>query len=235
MYAGAPDSAAPAGVDSLGTLVERDPMIRVLIADDHPIVREGIRRILERAPDVAVVAEAGDADGVLRVLDGARPDVLLLDVAMPGPGFLELLAAVGERAPRARVLVVSAHPEDQFAVRALRAGAAGYLSKGHEPAELLEAVRRVHAGRRFISPDLAEKLVAELDRPAGREGHHRLSRREFEVLCLIGEGLSLKEIGARLEVNPKTISSYRARILEKLELKNTADLIRYALAHGLLS
>lgn len=208
-------------------------MIRVLIADDHPIFREGVRRILERTPEMQVVAELDNGD---RVVDEAREhkaDVVLLDITMPGPGHLAILKALKEALPRARVLMFSAHDEAEYAVPALRNGASGYLEKSFSAGELVEAVRRVYAGRRYVSSDLAEQLAAGLDDDSTMAPHLNLSARELEVLTMMARGLSLKEIAAKLKINPKTVSSYRARILEKLGVKTNADLVRYALEHDL--
>lgn len=209
-------------------------MIKVLIADDHHVVREGLRRVLEAAPDIQVVKEVGRGD---QVADGVRessPDVVLLDISMPGPDFLEVIRASTASRPGTRVLVLSAHPEEEFAIRAIRGGAAGYISKGHSPRELVEAVRRISAGGRFISPALAEQLAIGLAEEASQPVHQRLSNREFEVLRLIAAGRSLKEVAATLNINPKTVSSFRTRLLAKLELKTNADLVRYALEHKLI-
>lgn len=209
-------------------------MIRVLIADDHPIFREGVRRILERTPEVQVVAELDNGHKVVETAKELKPDVILLDISMPGPGHLAILRVVKEELPRSRVLMFSAHDEAEYAVPALRNGASGYLMKSFTAAELVEAVRRVHSGRRFVSPSLGEQLAAGLDQDSDMAPHLSLSARELEVLTMMARGLSLKEIAGRLDINPKTVSSYRARILEKLDVKTNADLVKYALAHDLI-
>lgn len=209
-------------------------MTTVLIADDHPVVREGVRRVLEGAVEVSVVGEVGRSDEVAEAVRRLKPDVLILDIGMPGPGFLDVLAALPDAHAKLRTLVLSAQPEEEFAVRALRAGATGYITKGYAPAELVEAVRRVAQGRRYLSAALAEHLAMGTLESASQAPHERLSGREFEVLRLLSSGLSLKEIAARLAVNPKTVSTFRARILAKLELRTNADLVRYALEHHLI-
>ena len=209
-------------------------MTRVLIADDHPVVREGVRRILQSAVEMEVVGEAGRSDEMLEAARRLKPDVVILDIGMPGPSFLEALAALPAACPGAKTLILSAHPEEEYAVRALRSGAVGYLTKGYAPADLIEAVRRVAQGRRYVSAALAEQLALNLVGETDKPPHERLSNREFEVLRLLAGGLSLKEIAASLAVNPKTVSSFRARVLQKLGAKTNADLVRYAIEHHLV-
>lgn len=205
------------------------------MADDHPVVREGLRRILDRQAGIEVVGEAGTGDEVLGVVRRTTPDVVILDVEMPGIDFLDLIPSILAAPSGPRVLVLSGHPEETYALHALRAGAAGYLDKANAAAQLVEAVRRVHAGGRYITASLAEHLAGQAV-DAGRSPRHlKLSTRELEVLRLMGSGVSLKEIAARLNVNAKTISTYRARVLSKLGLESNADLVRYALEHKLVS
>ena len=206
-------------------------MIRVLIADDHPVVREGVRRIVEGCPDMEVIGEVGDGDELLAKFDPTKTDVLLLDIAMPGPGFLSVMQRLRAGPGAIQVLVLSVQSEDQYALRALRAGASGYLTKQHSPTELAEAIRRIYGGGRYVTSTLAEKLAFELDPAADKPPHESLSDREYQVLCLLASGKSGKRIGAELDVSPKTISTYRARILEKMKLNTTADLIRYVVEH----
>ncbi len=182
---------------------------------------------------MTVVGEIDDGDRVLEAARDGKADVVLLDISMPGPGHLEVLRGLKEQLPRARVLMFSAHDEAEYAIPALRSGAAGYLMKSFTAAELVEAVRRVHMGRRYVSASLGEQLASGLDTDTDVAPHLTLSARELEVLTMIARGMSLKEIAARLEINPKTVSSYRARILEKFRVKTNADLVRYALAHDL--
>jgi len=208
-------------------------VIRVLIADDHPIFREGVRRILERTPEIQVVHEVDRGDLVQGSALEHKADVVLLDISMPGPGHLEVLRQLHELLPRVRVLMFSAHDEAEQAIPALRSGASGYLMKSFTAAELVEAVRRVYIGRRYVSASLGEQLVAGLDDNGDRSPQQRLSARELEVLTMIADGLSLKEIAARLAINAKTVSSYRARVLDKLGMMTNAELVRYALKHNL--
>lgn len=209
-------------------------MTRVLVADDHPVVREGVRRILQGAAEVEVVGEVGRADEVLDAVRALKPDVLILDIGMPGPSHVEVLAALPAACAGTRTLILSAQPEEEFAVRALKSGATGYLTKGYAPPDLVEAVRRVAAGRRYVTAALAERLALGVLDEAPKPPHEQLSNREFEVLRLLAGGLSLKEIAARLDVSPKTVSSFRARVLQKMALKTNADLVRYALERHLI-
>lgn len=208
-------------------------MIRLMIADDHPIVREGVRRIVDDYLDMKVVGEAVDGDDLRTKLDTTKADVLLLDISMPGPGFLSTMEWLRAEHSATRVLVLSVHPEEQYALRALRAGAAGYLTKEHSPLELAEAIQHIHRGKKYITPTLAEKLAFDLDPTADKKAHESLSDREYQVLCMLGSGNSGKEIGAKLALSPKTVSTYRARILEKMKLETTADLIRYVVEQHL--
>ncbi len=206
----------------------------MLVADDHAVVREGLKRILGDALDMEVVAEAATGEEALERLASEQVDVLLMDLSMPGPGAFELLQQCQETYPKLRVLVISVQPEAMYAVRALKGGAAGYVSKDRSPEELAWAIRRVHAGGRYVSEALAERLVfndGELD----RQPHESLSNREYQVLRLLGEGRRVMEIAAELGVSPKTVSTYRTRILEKLGAESTADLIRYAISNNLVS
>jgi two-component system invasion response regulator UvrY len=210
-------------------------MIRLLIADDHPVVREGLRRIVAEQPWMTVVGEATSGEEVLVRARSTKADVLLLDVSMPGRGFLEILREIRIEQPQLRVLVLSMHPEEQYAVRALRAGADGYLTKNHSPEQLVEAIRKVVRGGKYVSASLAERLAQDLALGSGGGPHHEaLSNREYEVLCLLGSGRSVKETAGELGVSPKTVSTYRARVLEKMQLASNADLVRYAAQHDLI-
>ena len=213
----------------------RSRAIRVLIADDHPIVRQGLRRIVEADAGMEIAGEAGDAAALFHVLDSAPADLVLLDVSMPGQPFLDALRALRERHPTVRVLVLSVHPEDQWAVRALRAGAAGYLTKDHSPDQLIEAIRRVHRGGKYVSPSLAEHLATHLDAGGDRPPHELLSDREFEVMRRLGSGLTVSQIATELAISAKTVSTYRTRIFEKMAVETNADLVRYAARHGLIA
>ena len=209
-------------------------MIRILIVDDHPIVRAGLRRIAEDDRGIVVTAEAPSGDDALVALRNHIADVVLLDVSMPGSPFMETLRRLRESHPTVRILVLSAHPEDQWAVRALRGGASGYLTKDHSPEQLLDAIRRVHRGGRYVSPTLAERLAAQLGQDFVGAPHEQLSDREFDVLRGLGMGRTVKEVAETLGLSPKTVSTYRTRLMEKMGFATNADLVRYSAEHGLI-
>lgn len=209
-------------------------MIRIFLADDHGVVREGIRRLLEERNGFTVVGEAGSVPELLIKLRETAADVVVLDITMPGPGIVDTLRQVKAIQPQARPLVLTAHPEADYAVRVFRAGAAGYLTKDRSLEQLVDAIRRVYRGGMYVSPSLGESLAARLSGSL-EPAHGSLSDREFQVLRELARGESLKSIAAHLAVSPKTVTTYRSRILEKLGLGSNADLVRYALEHGLLS
>jgi two-component system invasion response regulator UvrY len=210
-------------------------MIKVLVADDHPVVREGLRRILSENREFNLVAEARDGTEAVDMVSKTQPDVVLLDLTMPGPGFLEVLERLKNARASTRVLVMSAHSEDQYALRVLKAGAAGYLSKDHTPQELVGAIRQVVKSGRYVSPKLADQFAAEMTGERSGSTHSKLSNREYQILCLIGGGKSVKEIAGQTSLSPKTVSTYRTRLMEKLKLRTTADVIRYAVENGLVA
>jgi DNA-binding NarL/FixJ family response regulator len=209
-------------------------MIRVLIADDHPLIRRGLRDLLEAEGNMRVAAEASNAAEVLEKVRKEPFDIVIMDITMPGRTGLDALRDLKKEFPKLPVLMLSIHPEDQYAIRAIKAGAAGYLTKESAPEELVNAIEKVISGGRYVSTHLAQRMAEELGGLAGREPHELLSDREFEVLCLIGQGQSVTQIADRMSLSVKTVSTYRARILEKTGLKSTADLIRYALEHNLV-
>ena len=209
-------------------------MIRLAIADDHPIVREGLRRIAVDDSGITVVGEAATANELFRLLDEAAVDVILLDVSMPGATFVETLVELRERHPTVKVLVLSVHPEDQWAMRALRAGAAGYLTKDRSPEQLVHAIRRVARGGKYVSETLAERLAGLVDNGKTRAPHERLSDREFEVLRALGSGMTVKDVAQQLNLSSKTVSTYRTRLLDKMGLESKSDLVRYVVSHDLL-
>lgn len=208
-------------------------MIRVLMADDHPIVRRGLKQIMLEEGGLTV-DEVGTIPELRSYLTKQCPDVLVLDVSMPGGSGLEMLGEIRKLYPKLPVLILSAHREDQIGVRALTAGARGYLGKDAAPEKLVDAVRRLYKGGRFISPELSDALADYVQRPAdGRAIHELLSARELTVLKMISAGVSTGHIAENLNLSPKSVSTYRARILEKMRMKSNAELVRYVLEHGL--
>ena len=209
-------------------------MFRILLVDDHAVVRRGVRAILEDQLPGAQVAEAADGDAALLAL-GERFDALVLDLSMPGRSGIDLLAEIKHRHPQLPVLIMSLHGEEQFAVRALRAGASGYLTKSTAPEQLVAAVTKIARGGRYVSESLAERLAAGLGGGSlASATHERLSDREFDVMRGIASGKSVSDIAADMRLSVKTVSTYRARLLEKMGMENNAELTRYALEHGLV-
>lgn len=208
--------------------------VRILIVDDHPIVRRGVKETLVEAFPGAIIGEASDSNEGMERVWKDRWDVAVLDVSMPGRSGLEILKVIKQSQPKLPVLIMSVHPEDQFAVRVLQNGAAGYLTKSALGTELVTAVKKLLEGGRYIRPSVAEKLASHVGRDSAKPLHELLSDREFEVLCLIASGKTVKEIGAELSLSIKTISTYRSRILEKMDLRNNAELMRYAVEQKLV-
>lgn len=208
-------------------------MIRVLIADDHAIVREGLKRILADDSSVETVAEASDGQEAARLARLHKPDVVLLDISMPGRSGIDALADIQSASSHTRILILSMHPEDQYAIRCLREGADGYLTKESAPELLLEAIRKIHSGGKYVSPMLAEKLATNLNSEYRSVPHEALSDRELQVLIMIGAGDTVSRIADKLCVSVKTVSTYRARILEKMSLENNAQLMRYVIDNQL--
>ncbi len=208
--------------------------IKILLADDHTIVREGLKQILAETPDMIVVDEAKNGQEVLDKIQQNDHDVVLLDISMPGRSGLDVLKQIKTEKPRMAVLVLSMYSEEQYALRALKAGASGYLTKESAPDRLIEAIRKVSDGRKYISPSVAEKLAFNLELGEERPPHESLSDREYQVMCMIASGKTVKEIAADLALSVKTISTYRTRILEKMGLKNNAALTHYAVQNRLV-
>jgi DNA-binding NarL/FixJ family response regulator len=217
-------------------------MIDVILCDDHALIRRGIRDTLGEAGDILVVGEAGDYGelrSLMRSLDGQRRagpcDVLVLDINLPGRSGLDVLHALKDEGSPVRVLIVSMYPEDQYAIRALRAGAYGYVNKGGDPQLIVQAVRTVAQGRKYVTPEIAQMLVESLTAPTSPENaHQKLSDREMQTLTMIASGKRLSDIAEALTLSPKTVSVYRARVLEKLGLANNAELTVYAIRNGLV-
>jgi DNA-binding NarL/FixJ family response regulator len=210
-------------------------MINVLIADDHGIVRKGLREIIDDEPGMHVCGEATSAAEALASVRTTPTDVLILDINLPDRSGLDVLLDIKRVKPRLPVLVFSMHPEEQFAVRVLKSGASGYLTKDAASEEIVIAIRQLHAGRKYVSPRLGELLVADLSGEMGRPPHELLSHREFEVLRLIASGKTVSEIAGILSLSVKTISTYRTRILEKMHMKSNAELTHYAIKNSLVT
>lgn len=210
-------------------------MIRVVIADDHQLVREGVKKVLSADPDIVLVGEAADLASTLALLDSVEADLLLLDLTLSPVHDLDALRTVVERFPALRVLVLSSHSEERFGIPVLKLGAAGYISKSMTVDVVLKAIHRVHAGGRYLSERLADLLANEVSSPQLRQAHERLTDRELQVLRLLAMGHPVKQVAARLNISISSVNTYRARIFTKLQLRSNAELIRYALHHGLVS
>ncbi|HWI78890.1 MAG TPA: response regulator transcription factor [Ramlibacter sp.] len=209
-------------------------MIRIVIADDHAIVREGLKRIVSSAPDLEIVAEAGDGTEVMQVVRQHEFHVLVLDLSMPGRSGMELIKLVKAQQPRLRILVLSMHQEMQYAVRAIKSGASGYLTKESAPAQLEQAIRKIARGGAYISAEVAEQLALGAMPDGQAASHAALSDREFDVLRRLAAGASVSEIAAALKLSVKTVSTHKANGMAKMRLANQSELVRYALKHGLI-
>lgn len=209
-------------------------MIRVLVADDHAVVRRGLIDILNDAPDIKAAGEAVSGRDVLQQVQTYPYDVLVLDLSMPGGGGLEVLRELRSAHPSLPVLILSVQPAEQYALRTIKAGAAGYLTKETAPEELVTAIRRIARGDRYITETVATELAAEIGREQQRAPHETLSDREFQVMMLLADGKTVSDIAEHLALSVKTISTYRSRLLNKLDLETTADIIRYAFKHELV-
>lgn len=209
-------------------------MIRILIADDHAIVRQGLKQILEESSEMKIVAVHANGADALRWIRDNDCDVVLLDIAMPGMNGIDVLKQLHEEKPKLPVLILSIYPEDQYAVRLIKAGAAGYLTKESAPEVVMEAVRRAATGKKYISPAVAEMLANEFGAPEGKLPHESLSDREFQIFLLLASARTVSEIADTLALSVKTVSTYRSRILEKMQLRNNAELMRYAVEKHLM-
>jgi DNA-binding NarL/FixJ family response regulator len=209
-------------------------MIRIIIVDDHAILRRGLSQIIAENADMQVVGEAESSSEALRLLREKPCDVVLLDVSLPDRNGIETLKLVRREMPKLRVLMLSMHPENQYAVRALKAGAAGYLNKQSAPSQLVSAIRQVQRGGKYLTPAVAEELANSIGDDGDQPLHHTLSIREYQTLCLIASGKTLTEIGQQMSISVKTVSVYRARVLEKMRLKNNAELTHYAIKNQIV-
>jgi len=209
-------------------------MIKILIADDHPLIREGLKKILRDEIDFRVVGEAKNGREVLSFVAENDLSIVLMDLSMPELSGLDVLKELRKHRPKLPVLILSMHPEDRFGVRALRAGALGYMTKESAPLELVNAIRRIINGGKYITPSLAEKLADEIVIDSNQPPHKTLSDREYQLFCMIAEGKSMKDISERLSLSLNTINSYRTRVLEKMNMKTNIELTHYAISNGLV-
>lgn len=210
-------------------------MKRILIVDDHPIVRDGLKQILADTEDLVVGAEAGNADDALALVRDSEWDLVVLDITLPGRTGIDLLRDLRREKPLLPVLMLSIHPEDELGVRAVKAGASGYLTKDCASDDLVHAIQLIMGGSKYISRALGECLIEEIQRETNKPPHESLSDREYEVMALIASGKSMKEVAAALTLSKSTVSTYRLRVLEKLKAKSNAEITRYALHHGLVN
>lgn len=209
-------------------------MINVLIVDDHPIVREGLSKIIQLEQDISVTGLAKDASEAIKIMTLKIADVVILDISMPGISGLDVIKDLMNLQPAVRIIMLTMYPEERFAVRAIKSGATGYLTKETAPDELIKAIRIVYSGHNYITPLIAEKIVNELQGKEETAPHEKLSSREFEVMCMIGSGKTINEIAELMSLSSRTVSTYRTRILEKMDVKNNAMIIRYAIDNGLV-
>jgi len=214
-------------------MYEGSILIRLVIADDHELIREGIKKIVRHSADLKIVGEAADLKQALALIAQVRPDVVVLDISLPDSDGLDGLAELRRHFPTLRVVMLSMHPEERYALPALRAGALGYVSKAGGAADLVEAVRRAAQGGAYLGPRVSELLAREAISPAPRPAHHSLTAREGEIVALIGAGLQIKQVAAELGISISSVNTYRSRIFRKMGLSSNAALIRYALQHGL--
>jgi two-component system invasion response regulator UvrY len=209
-------------------------MVNVIIVDDHPIVRQGLKQILSEEPDISAFGEARNSQEVLELIRKKDWDIVVLDITMPGRGGLDVLKEIKHERPKLPVLILSIHPEDQYAVRALKAGASGYLNKESAPEELVRAIRKILRGGKYVSSALAEKLVFDLGMEAEKPLHETLSDREYHVMLMIALGKTTSEIAEEMALSMKTVSTYRARILEKMGMKSNGDITYYVIKNNLI-
>ncbi|MBC8401941.1 MAG: response regulator transcription factor [Candidatus Marinimicrobia bacterium] len=209
-------------------------MINVLLADDHTMFREGLKQILSDTSDIVVTDEAQNTGEVLNKVSEKQFDVVILDITMPGRTGLDIISELKSREPNLRVLILSMHPEEQYAVRAIKAGAAGYVTKNRAPKELISAIRKISTGKKYLSPAVAEQMAIELENDRRMEPHQKLSDREYQVLCMIASGKTVNKIAEELSLSISTISTNRGRILRKMKMENNAELTYYAVKHGLV-
>jgi len=209
-------------------------MIRILIADDHPLIREGLKKTLQAERGMEVVCEASNGQEVLDLVNKHDLDIIIMDLSMPGIGGLDVIKELKRQKYKVPILILSMHPEERFAIRVLKAGGAGYLSKENAPDNLVDAIHKIVSGRKYITPTLAERLAFELEERTEKLPHEELSDREFQVLCMLASGVSIKEISDKLFLSINTVNTYKVRIYEKLKIQSVVDLTHYALKYHLI-
>jgi two-component system, NarL family, invasion response regulator UvrY len=209
-------------------------MIKILVADDHPIFRSGIKQIVECTEDIRVIDEAETGQETISKVQKSEFDVILMDINMPGIGGLEALKQIRQFKPKLPVLIVSFYEEEQYAIRAIQAGAVGYIQKICAPDEIISAIRKVHQGGKYITESLAEELVAAVYTKTTNNDHQQLSNREYQTMCLLAQGRSIKQISEQLNLSPSTVATFRKRILTKMNMKSNSEIVRYAIQNNLL-
>jgi two-component system, NarL family, invasion response regulator UvrY len=208
--------------------------MKILIADDHMVVREGLKQVLRNLNKITLIDEAGNGLEALAKMQKCKYDLIILDISMPGQTGLDILQTLKNRGEKANVLILSVHPEEQYALRALRLGASGYLSKGSAGAELLKAIDKISNGGKYISLNIAEKLAFDFNNQGDRSLHERLSDREFQIMCMLAKGISVLETADHLHISEKTVSTHRSHLLEKMGMKKNAELTLYAIKNNLI-
>lgn len=209
-------------------------MIKIFIADDHAVVRRGLKQIISETPDMLITAEAEKGEELLSRLFKENCDIVLLDISMPGASGLEVLKQLKKRKPKLPVLMLSIYPEEQYAIRALKAGASGYLTKESAPEELVAAIRKIYKGGKYVSSELAEKIIEELNVFEEKQTHKTLSNREYQIMCMFASGKKLKDIANALSLSVQTVSTYKNRILDKMKMKSITEIVRYAVRNRLV-
>lgn len=208
--------------------------MKIIIVDDHELIREGLKKVTAKESDIEVIGEASNSDELFELLDKHEVEIIVLDISMPGRSGIDIITDIKMQAPNTKILMLSMHPEDRFAVQALKAGASGYITKNNASKSLVAALRRICDGRKYISSTLAEQLATELEMNYEKPLHKSLSTREFEVMRLIAQGKAVRDIAEVLSISANTVSSYRSRIMEKMRMKTNAEIIRYAIENNLL-
>lgn len=209
--------------------------MKIIIVDDHELIREGLKKVAAKEPDIEIMGEASNSDELFQLLDQHEVDIVLLDISLPGRSGIDIIADIKIQAPNTKILILTMHPEDRFAIQALKAGASGYITKNNASKSLVAALRKISEGRKYITSSLAEQLAAELEMNYEKPLHESLSTREFEVMRLIVEGKTVKDIASMLSISANTVASYRARILEKMKMKTNAEIIRYAIEQKIMA